>query len=204
MEQELRTIRLQHLEDITRFTDLTQEFLDRVQVLEAKKGSRREEISALRQEINDILETRSTLAQEMDTYFSRVAIELRKLENPPSKPSRTTKEAKPTVVPLPKPSRLSRKHGLRDKYNEDSDKSLEGSPQKRATTHCSHSPSSGSGSESSESEERRQAKPRAPKGRQHCGTRYPGLKALLPTNTFYKEFMSYWTFRVENPHKGVH
>lgn len=79
-KQEFRTICPQHKEDIGRFYALTIGLLDRVKFLEARPDSLREEISALRLEVKYLSKNRSTLAEEMQMRFYRVARRLEKLE----------------------------------------------------------------------------------------------------------------------------
>lgn len=81
VEHELRALRLQQSEDVTRFYNLTKGLMKKIENLEAKPNSVREEVEPLRNDANDVLETRTELAQEIDTRFFRVGNRLGKLNN---------------------------------------------------------------------------------------------------------------------------
>lgn len=172
---------------------MTQGFLDCVKFLDANQDSLTKERSALRQDIIDILESRSNLYEKVDTRFSRISSRLVKLCNAPFKTLSTTKYAKTTVVYRQNPSHFSSRHGRPGKDIEDYDISSNGSPRERETPDRSFSPTSGSGSEIYKCEDRRESVPQAPDGRRHCGLRLPSLKAMRPNNPVYEKVTSYRT-----------
>ena len=143
-----------------------------------------EAVTTLRSEVNQLLESKAELATEVDLRFSRMADRLNELEVPGSylTPKREHTSDRKSKVRRNKKITTSDSEHDKGRYEDPS------SDEDRRSQ-----PSSSSDEEDNHFRSRRDTRNRKSKG-----AKYPGLKELSPTNSLYKDALSYRSYRLED------
>lgn len=181
-------------------TALTDDVIARLGRMEAITGPHirdlPKEIATIRRDLNELMEARTSLQQEMDLRFARAANRLNRLENvnpegleplgERSVSSRKTRKSRPETDESSEGSDYDPKGNRTDDESQlSSSESEYGSRRRRKDSRHRHHASSSKSYSSMVSIHRR--KP---------GPRFETLREIVPTNPLYKKVMSYRTYRL--------